>query len=92
MVDFKKLLGKEVKLNENDPLLIFKRLDKESDKAYLRPNQERILSEWKKEYLGRKDTIVKLHTGEGKTLVGLLMLQSSMTAGLGPCIYLCPDN
>jgi len=92
LVDFKKLLGKEAKLNENDPLLIFERLDKESDKAYLRPNQERILSEWKKEYLSRKDTIVKLHTGQGKTLVGLLMLQSSMTAGLGPGVYLCPDT
>ena len=92
MVDFNKLLGEEPKPNETNPLLIFERLDKESDKAYLRPNQEKILSEWYEKFLSRKDTIVKLHTGQGKTLVGLLMLQSSMYAGLGPAIYLCPDT
>jgi len=92
LVDFKKLLGKESKSNETDPLLIFERLDKETDKAYLRPNQKTILSEWNEKFLNRKDTIVKLHTGQGKTLVGLLILQSSMNAGLGPSIFLCPDT
>jgi replicative superfamily II helicase len=35
---------------------------------------------------------VKLHTGQGKTLVGLLMLQSRLNAGKGPVVYLCPDH
>ena len=92
MVDFNKLLGKESKSNETDPILIFDRLDKESDKPDLRRNQETILSEWYEKFLNRRDTLVKLHTGQGKTLVGLLMLQSSMNAGLGSSVFLCPHT
>lgn len=92
MVDFDKFLDNKLKQNETDPLLIFERLDKESDKVDLRRNQETILTNWYEKYLERKDTIVKLHTGQGKTLVGLLMLQSSMNEGLGPCVFLCPDT
>ena len=40
----------------------------------------------------QRDVIVKLHTGQGKTLIGLLMLQSSLNEGLGPAMYLCPNN
>ena len=39
-----------------------------------------------------RDIIVKLHTGQGKTLIGLLMLQARLNAGKGPALYLCPDN
>ena len=92
LVDFKKMLGEKPKIKELDPLEIFNRLDKENEKGFLRPHQERILSQWNEEFLDRKDTIVKLHTGQGKTLVGLLMLQSSIHAKLGPAIYLCPNK
>lgn len=92
MVDFRELLGETSKVKETNPLEIFKRLDKESGKEYLRPHQETILSQWVKKFLDRKDTIVKLHTGQGKTLVGLLMLHSSMNAGSGPAVYLCPNT
>lgn len=92
MVDFKKLLGGNKKVKETDPLEIFKRLDKESGKEYLRPHQETILSQWNARFLDRKDTLVKLHTGQGKTLVGLLMLQSSLHSGSGPAVYLCPNK
>lgn len=92
MVDFNKLLENKSKPNETNPMLIFKDLDKDSDKTDLRRTQETILNEWYEQYQDRKDTIVKLHTGQGKTLVGLLMLQSSMNAELGPSVYLCPDT
>ena len=36
--------------------------------------------------------ILKLHTGQGKTLVGLLMLQSKLNEGVSPALYLCPNN
>lgn len=39
-----------------------------------------------------RDVIVKLHTGQGKTLVGLLMLQARLHEGKGPAVYLCPNN
>lgn len=91
-MDFKKLLGETSTTKEVDPLEIFKRLDKESGKEYLRPPQEVILSRWFSEFSEKKDVIIKLHTGQGKTLVGLLMLQSSINAGLGPAVYLCPNK
>ena len=92
MVDFKKLLREKPKIKETDPLEIFRRLDKKSGKEYLRPHQEKILSQWNENFLSRKDTLIKLHTGQGKTLVGLLTLQASINAGVGPAIYLCPNK
>lgn len=52
----------------------------------------KILKEWYEERKDDKDLIVKLHTGEGKTLIGLLILQSKMNMGEGPCIYVCPNK
>ncbi len=92
MVDFKKLLGRERLTKEIDPMLIFDRLDKESGKEYIRPPQEYVLRDWHKRFRSKRDVIVKLHTGQGKTLIGLLMLQSSMNEGLGPAVYLCPNT
>ena len=86
------MMGEKPKMKETNPLEIFNRLEKEKEKGFLRSHQERILSQWHEKFLNKKDTIVKLHTGQGKTLVGLLMLQSSVNAGLGPAIYLCPNK
>ena len=33
-----------------------------------------------------------MSTGTGKTLIGLLILQSCLHEGIGPALYLCPDN
>jgi len=57
----------------------------------LRGPQEYILDSW---YIqkDKRDTIVKMNTGTGKTLVGLLMLQSSINEGVGPAVYLCLNN
>ena len=38
------------------------------------------------------DTFVKLNVGSGKTLVGLLLLQSSLNEGVEPAIYISPDK
>ena len=86
------MMGTKPKIKETNPLEIFNRLEKEKEKGFLRSQQEKILSKWNEEFHDKKDTIVKLHTGEGKTLVGLLMLQSSINARLGPAIYLCPNK
>jgi len=40
----------------------------------------------------KRDLIAKMNTGAGKTLLGILMLQSSLNEGIYPAIYLCPDN
>ena len=76
MVDFKKLLGKKRIVKVTDPIAIFQNLDKEIGKEFLHPPQGSVLKEWHEKLRDQKDTIVKLHTGQGKTLIGLIMLQS----------------
>ncbi len=39
-----------------------------------------------------KDHVLKLHTGGGKTLVGLLIAQSILTETGEPVLYVCPNN
>ena len=92
MVDFDKLLGKTEIVKDIDPLAIFANLDKESGKEYLRPPQESVLRAWHENLRSKKDTIIKLHTGQGKTLIGLTILQSFINEGLGPVLYICPNN
>jgi hypothetical protein len=37
-----------------------------------------------------RDLTVKMNTGSGKTVVGLLMLKSSLNEGVGPAVYVAP--
>ncbi|MCX6992976.1 MAG: DEAD/DEAH box helicase family protein [Kiritimatiellaeota bacterium] len=92
MVDFRKRLGSSSGDQPLDPLEIYDGLDRASDKGELRRAQEAVLKEWHSSSRGQKDVIVKLHTGQGKTLIGLLILQSKLNEKVGPALYLCPDN
>ncbi len=92
MVDFRKKLGSTSGKQPLDPLDIYARLDRASDKGELRRPQEAVLREWHSHARDRKDIVVKLHTGQGKTLIGLIILQSKLNEKLGPALYLCPDN
>ncbi|RVC79472.1 DEAD/DEAH box helicase [Mesorhizobium sp. M4A.F.Ca.ET.022.05.2.1] len=38
------------------------------------------------------DLTIKMNTGSGKTLVGLLALKSGLNEGIGPAIYITPDK
>ena len=58
----------------------------------MRPTKERVLQEWNANRRNEKNLIVKLNTGEGKTLIGLLMLQSLLNEKGEPCLYLCPND
>ena len=92
MVDFKKRLKKKSLPKKVNPVEIYDSLDRRSETGPLRPSQERVLAEW---YSSRKDeqnNIIKLHTGEGKTLIGLLILHSKINSGDGPCLYVCPNK
>jgi replicative superfamily II helicase len=90
MIDFKKRLsGKKVQ-KPADPLELYDTLDRAHDKGPLRPAQVSVLKDWFAHHQLTRDVIVKLHTGQGKTLIGLLMLQSKLNATEGPAVYLCP--
>ena len=92
MVDFKKRLSGKKVIAPTDPVALYDTLDRAHDKGPLRPAQQAVLVEWYTSRREQNDVIVKLHTGQGKTLIGLLMLQSRLNDGKGPAVYLCPDN
>ena len=107
MVDFKKRLATKPIDFPTDPIEIYTRLDRASDKGPLRPAQIAVLSDWHASHRQARDVVLKLHTGEGKTLLGLLMLQAKLheartaTSGLGGAgsstgearaLYLCPNH
>lgn len=72
-----------------DPIEIFDYLDKKDGFGYLRKNQFDFLKEWN-ERREERDIVGVMHTGAGKTLVGLLMLQSKLSEEQLPSLYLCP--
>lgn len=91
MVDFKKKISLNSKSKITNPIELYNTLDRKSIAGPLRPVQEYALDEWYNNRKDEKDLIIKLHTGEGKTLIGLLLLQSALNLGEGPCIYVCPN-
>ena len=71
MVDFKKRLTKKASEKQLNPVEIYETLDRASDKGELRKAQEFVLKTWHEKFRDTRDLIVKLHTGQGKTLIGL---------------------
>lgn len=92
MVDFRKRLAKPAPGKTLDPIEVYETLDRASDKGPLRPAQSAILEAWHKESRDKRDVILKLHTGQGKTLIGLLMLKSKLNEYGGPVVYFCPNT
>jgi len=90
MVDFSIRIDKKPIEKKINPIEIYDTLDRASDKGPLRPAQLSVLENWFLKFKDQKDVILKLHTGQGKTLVGLLILQSNLNQDNGPCLYLCP--
>jgi replicative superfamily II helicase len=91
MVDFKKRMRSRGGDKKIHPVEIYDTLDRSSDTGPLRPIQIEILNKWFASFRENKDVILKLHTGQGKTLVGLLAQQSYINQGRGPCLYVCPN-
>ncbi|RLP72225.1 hypothetical protein D9V32_15650 [Mycetocola tolaasinivorans] len=57
----------------------------------LRPEQNEVLEKWY-ERRHESDLVLKQNTGGGKTLTGLLVAQSSLHEGIGPAVFLVPDQ
>jgi replicative superfamily II helicase len=92
MLDFKKKLASSKSVRKIDPTEIYDSLDRSSETGPLRPVQARILNDWYKRRQTKKDVVLKLHTGQGKTLIGLLILQSVLNQDKGPALYICPNK
>ncbi len=91
MVDFTKHLGNAPKKPSTDPLKIHQQLDAEVSHAHLRSVQVETLRAFN-DARERRDHIVRLSTGTGKTTVGLLMLLSYMREQSRPGVYLTPTK
>jgi|CZKX01.1.fsa_nt_gi replicative superfamily II helicase len=74
-----------------DPVEIFRRLPKEAEIKDLYGSQTEVLNAWFADR-AKPDHVVKLHTGGGKTLVGLLMAQSIINETGEPVVFICPNN
>lgn len=90
-IDLNKLRAAKKQPPVIDPVEIFRRLPKTASIKDLYGSQVEVLQAW---FASRTDTdhVLKLHTGGGKTLVGLLIAQSILTELGEPVLYLCPNN
>jgi replicative superfamily II helicase len=91
MVDFKKLRKAKAKPKPTRPRDIFNMLPKPPGINDLYASQAEVLDSWEKRQ-GDKDVVIKLHTGGGKTLVGLLLAQAVMNKTEEPVLYLAPTK
>jgi len=87
MVDFKKLRESKNQSKVIEPVEIFRRLPKPPGINDLYVSQAQTLEEWFKRR-NERDIVIKLHTGGGKTLVGLLIASSILNEHNEPVIYL----
>ncbi|RON63100.1 DEAD/DEAH box helicase [Pseudomonas fluorescens] len=89
-LDFGKL-NAGTALKQTDPRKIFTTLKR--DARFRRPLDEQsdVLDAW---YARRsaRDLTLKMNTGGGKTVVGLLCLQSSLNENVKPAVYITPDS
>ncbi|NJM46972.1 MAG: DEAD/DEAH box helicase [Alkalinema sp. RU_4_3] len=92
-IDFKKLTSGNASNTAIHPREIFIALPgkKEGKYEYPRDVQTQVWEHW---YVRRceQDLVIKMNTGSGKTVVGLLILKSSLNEAKGPAVYVVPDN
>lgn len=74
-----------------DPRDIFLTLDRDKAFAFPRDIQTEVMKDWF-DQRDQPDTVIKLNVGSGKTLVGLLLLQSSLNEEIAPAVYIAPDK
>lgn len=94
VIDFNALNGNNSMDTTLDPRELFDVLPEKDDKyeEYLRDVQTEVLNKWFNENRDKKDVILKMNTGSGKTVVGLLILKSCLNEDKGPAVYVVPDN
>jgi len=58
---------------------------------YPRDVQAQVWEKWFQRK-NERDLVIKMNTGSGKTIVGLLILKSSLNEKKYPAVYIVPDN
>jgi hypothetical protein len=92
LFDFDKLKRPETGKRPIKPIEIFRTaptLDQTPNDLW--QGQSKALEQWH-ENRTTTDISISLHTGAGKSLVGLIICQSLINEGLGKVLYLCPTT
>lgn len=85
-------LSKAQVLESAEPRDIFMSLSRRKPAyQYPRDVQAEVWSEWWS-HRNDRNVIVKMNTGSGKTVVGLLILMSRIAEGEGPAVYVAPTK
>ena len=88
-LDFSKIAAPSTADTVVNPREIFAILPgKHAKYGYLRDVQAEVLDQWFAKRTAT-DLRLKMNTGGGKTLVGLLILKSCLNEGKGPAVYGC---
>lgn len=92
MLNFSALAGGPNGLEEIiDPRQIFSSLNRNERFKFISSDQGDVLGQWH-ERRDQNDITIKMNTGSGKMLIGLLILKSSLNENRGPALYVAPDN
>jgi hypothetical protein len=92
MIDFSKLgVGSTVDTIINPRELFSALPHKDSKYQYPRDVQADVLKQWN-DKRNDENIVIKMNTGSGKTVVGLLILKSQLNDNKGPAVYVVPDN
>ncbi len=91
MIDFRRLSNNQTSalIEPRDIFMGLPTRDKRYE--YPRDVQTEVWKQWF-EMRNNEHCIIKMNTGSGKTIVGLLILQSCLNEGIGPAVFVVPDN
>lgn len=89
MVEFRKFIKSSQRIDPRNLIALYESLDRHTTHTELRLAQRQAL-ELLQNKLDAKDAVLKISTGAGKTLVGLLYLHSQMLQSKRPVAFLCP--
>lgn len=91
-IDFNQLGATNLIDTATEPTTLFSALPRQmGGYTYLRNVQAEVLQGWYARRLER-DIVLKMNTGAGKTVVGLLLLKSCLNEHAGPAAYITPDK
>ena len=91
-MDFDKLLRESAEAPLTKPRELYEQLPyKAKSYGYMRDVQAQILTQWD-EKRTQRDIVIKVNTGGGKTIDGLVILQSYLNEGIRPALYVAPTR
>lgn len=92
-LDFSRISSGSPSDSATEPRRIFSALPTKDAKygGYPRDVQSEVWETWHERREGR-DLVIKMNTGSGKTVVGLIALKSCLNEGAGPAAYIAPDK